>query len=179
MKNKIEKELESDRLIFRKLTLFDVDDMFEFTSNKDCVYFLSWEAHIHKNQSLKFIKTTLEEYNISNSRFTWGIELKDENKLIGVISVFDISYINKRVEFSYILNPKYQGKGYMSEALNSIIEYIFNKIGFIRVQARCTDDNKSSEKLMKNIKMKYEGNLKKYWNIKGVFKNVLVYAKLK
>lgn len=179
MENKIDKELKSERLLYRKLTLLDIDDMFEYTSNENCTYYLSWEAHTIKDQVATFIKNTLEEYKMSTTRFTWGIELIDENKLIGAISIFDISYFNKRVEISYILNPKYQGKGYMTEALNTIIRFIFNELDFIRVQARCSEDNLPSEKVMKKINMKYEGKLIKYWKIKNKHKNVLIYAKIK
>ena len=66
----------------------------------------------------------------------------------------------------------------MSEALNGIIDFIFNQVGFVRFEARCSEDNLSSEKVLKSLGMNYEGKLLKFWNIKGIFKNVLVYAKL-
>jgi len=178
--NKIfDKNIKTERLLLRKLTIQDSNDMFEFTSNENCITYLSWEAHKEKDQALKFIKNTLLEYESRKTRFTWGIELISENKLIGVISIFDISYTNKRVEVSYILNPDYQSKGYMKETLNLLIHFIFNQTDFRRIQARCSEDNISSEKLMKSVSMQFEGKLREFWNIKGLFKDVLIYSIIK
>lgn len=179
MKNIFDKTLSSDRLYFRRISLLDVDDMFEYTSNKENINFLSWDEHKTKEQVIKFIKNTLIEYNESDSRYTWGIELKENKKLIGAISIFNIGYQSKRVEVSYILNQSFQGKGYMYEALISIIDFIMNDLNYIRVQAKCTVDNLPSEKVMKKVNMKYEGKLMKYWKIKEEFKNVLLYAIVK
>jgi len=179
MKNIFDKEFKSEKLLFRKLTLLDVDDIYEYTSDDKCAKHLSWDPHKNKKQPIEFINNTLSDYKINNLRYTWGIELKEEKKLIGVISIFNISYKSKRVEVSYILNPLFQGKGYMTEALNSIIYFIFHDIGFIRVQAKCTVGNISSEKLMKKVNMQREGVLRKYWYFKNEFKNVLLYSIIK
>lgn len=179
MKNIFDILLSSERLLFRRITLLDVDDMFEYTSKKENINFLSWDEHKTKDQVIKFIKNTIKEYKESDFRYTWGIELKDSKKLIGVISIFNIRYQSKRVEVSYILNQSFQGKGYMNEALSAIIDFVLNELDFIRVQAKCTVDNLPSEKVMKKVDMEYEGKLMKYWKIKEEFKNVLLYAIVK
>lgn len=170
------KEINSERLSLRKIKLSDLDDIFEYTSNPNTTKFLFWDTHSNKEQALNFINNTLNEYRNSDTRFTWGITLKENNKLIGVVSIFFISYVSKRVEISYILNPNYQGKGYMREALLMLVDFIFNNINFIRIQARCTEDNVASEKVLKSIGMKLEGKLEKYWFIKKAFKDVKLYA---
>ena len=118
----------------------------------------------------------MDEYKNCDSRYTWGITLKENDKLIGVISVFFISYVSKRVEISYILNPNYQGKGYMKEALNGLVNFIFDELNFNRIQARCTAENEASLKVMKSLNMNYEGKLLDYWYIKDKFYDVLMYA---
>lgn len=179
MKNIFDKKIESERLLFRRLSHKDTDDIFEYTSDIRSTQHLSWEPHRSKKQVTEFIDKSIQDYEANDQRYTWGISLKKVNKLIGVISIFNISHISKRVEVSYILNPSYQGKGYMTEALNSIIDFIFNELDFIRVEAKCTEANKASENLMKKVNMEYEGTLKKFWNIKNTFKNVLIYAIIK
>ena len=86
-------KMASKRLKLRKLTMLDADDVFEYTSNKESTKMLSWNAHTDKKQACDFVENTLMEYKNSRSRFTWGIELSDKKKLIGVISVFNISDI--------------------------------------------------------------------------------------
>ena len=174
---KFDKELISERLLLRRLNSSDNLDMYEYTSNPMVTEFLSWCAHTTIEQANDFIKQTIIDYDHNDKRYTWGIELKDKRKLIGVISIFDISFLSKRVELSYILNPNFQGMGYMHEALNRLIKYILEDIEFIRVQARCSTENISSMKLLDRIGMDLEGTLKKYWFMKGNYHDVLLYAK--
>ncbi len=175
--NKIfDRDIKSERLLLRRITLNDIDDIFEYTSDRECTEHLSWESHTKRNQAENFVKTTLNEYKESFTRFSWGIELIDENKLIGVLSFFDIRLLSLNAEVSYILNLKYQGKGFMREALMHSIEFLFKDKDFVRIQAKCTMDNLSSEKLMVNVGMTKEGVLRKFWNIKGKYKNVLIYS---
>lgn len=171
-----DREIKSERLKLRKIRLSDLDDIFEYTSNPITTKFLFWKTHTNKKQTLKFINDTLNEYTESNSRYTWGITINDNKKLIGVASIFFISYLSKRVEISYILNPNYQGNGYMKEALTLIQDFIFNEVSFIRIQARCTEDNLASKKVMKSIGMELEGKLKKYWFLKNEYQNVDLFA---
>jgi len=171
-------QLLTERLKLRKLKKQDANDIFEYTSVREISKYLSWSAHESIEETYKFIDQTIAEYNVNKTRYTWGIELVGEKKIVGVVSIFNISYVSKRVEVSYILNSNYQGQGYMSEALSGVVNFIFNEVGFIRFEARCSEDNKSSEKVMKSLGMNYEGKLLKFWNIKGTFKNVLIYARL-
>ena len=174
-----DKELISERLILRRIKLSDLDDIYEYTSNPLTTKFLFWKTHESKKLTLKFINDTLNEYDKSNSRYTWGITINESEKLIGVISIFFISYLSKRVEISYILNPNYQGKGYMKEALISVQDFIFNEVNFVRIQAKCTEDNSASKKVMRSIGMVLEGKLRNYWFLKNEYKDVEFYAIIK
>jgi len=169
--------VKTDRLVLRKLSLNDLDDMFEYTSDELCTQPLPWQAHKDKEQTRIFLENTIAGYGTDNS-FTYGIELKEEAKLIGVVRLFDISFHNKRAEISYIMNRKYQGKGYANEAINAIIDFAFTKKEFIRIQARCSFDNLASVKVLERIGMSKEGVLKSFWNIKGVQKDVIIYGLL-
>jgi ribosomal-protein-alanine N-acetyltransferase len=169
--------IETERLILRKLTLNDTQDMFEYTSDPICVDPLPWQTHIDIIQTKMFIENVVEEYGNDNSH-TYGIEHRELKKLIGVVKVFDINWNNKRGEFSYILNSNYQGKGFANEAISALISFVFEKKIFLRIQAHCSVDNLNSKKLLEKLGMKVEGILKLYWNIKGTHKDVFIFGLL-
>lgn len=173
--NILDVKLETKRLIMRKLCKDDVEDMFEYTSNQDVTKYLSWEAHTEISQARHYIESVISEYDSLYS-YTWAIELKEIKKFIGIVRIFDVSYSNKRGELSYILNPNFQGKGFIMEAITSVIDLCFNKVELNRIQARCTTDNFSSERVMQKLGMKYEGTLKEYWINKGVPTDAKIYA---
>ena len=96
--------------------------------------------------------------------------------MIGILRAYDIDFGNKHCEISYILNPSFQNKGYMVEAINSFISYCFDEIGLIRVQAKCMLENESSEKLLKRVGMELEGVLKQNWIYKGKILDSKIFA---
>lgn len=167
--------IETSRLFLRKLNLNDAVDMFDYTSNDTVTEFLSWNAHTSIDQTKSFIEKTID-IDKSNKSFTWGIIDKSNNKLIGVARVFDVSFYNRRLELSYILNPKFQGKGYMLEALKALIDCMIKEYDINRIQARCTTNNISSKIIMEKLGMKFEGKLKDYWILKEVVCDALLYA---
>lgn len=151
--------LRSERLLLRKLKMADASDMFEFTSIPEVSDYLAWEYHKSVKEDEEFIRNCLE--NDSDESIHIGIELIEKNKLIGCLHIYNISHKHKRAEISYILSPLFQGQGFATEAVNTLVVQLFTK-GFRRVQALCILFNTKSEKLMKRCGMKKEGILENY-----------------
>lgn len=58
--------------------------------------------------------------------------------------------------------------GITSEALKDVMDYLFEKIGVNRVEARHNPRNSNSEAVMKKCGMKFEGTLRKAdWKNQG------------
>jgi [ribosomal protein S5]-alanine N-acetyltransferase len=176
VKNIFDIEIETERLRLRRLRISDVDDMFEYTSNPAVTNFLSWSAHTDKAQTILFIEKVMKKYDAINTEFTYGIELKSEKKLIGALKISNISIYNKRGEFTSILNPAFQGKGYMGEAWQGLLSFCFTTARLNRIQSYVTPDNVASQKKNDRAGLQLEGRLKDYWIMKGVYKDALVYA---
>lgn len=173
--NPFNKVLCTERLLLRKLKIEDAQDMFEYTSNEEVTKYLSWNSHTNIIQTVNFINRTLIEYNETKS-YPYAIELISSGKMIGVLRAYDIDFGNKHCEISYILNPDYQSKGYMVEAIKAFVNHSFNEVGFVRIQAKCMIHNESSEKLMKRVGMEFEGVLRKCWIYKGVALDAKIFA---
>ena len=115
--------LETSRLILRKWRKDDVSDLFGIMKNPS-VLMGGWEPHSNKNISVE----VLSDYIKSDDRF--AVQLKDNEKVIGGIRVypddnrgkFFAQYIN------FVLSEDYWGNGYMTEAINRIIKYLFEEL---------------------------------------------------
>jgi [ribosomal protein S5]-alanine N-acetyltransferase len=167
--------LRTKRLNLRRVKESDDRDMFEYTSNPDVSRFLSWDPHIQITQTQEYIARLIEDYNLNNC-YAWAIELSEIGKFIGIVRIFDVSFANKRGELSYILNPVFQGKGLIVEAIKVVIEFCFIEVDLNRIQARCTPDNYSSERVIQKVGMAYEGTLREFWVNKGVFADAKIFA---
>ncbi|MEM4326285.1 MAG: GNAT family protein [Candidatus Pacearchaeota archaeon] len=167
--------IHTERLFLRKLRIEDVDDIFEFTSLPETCKILSWYPHSDKNITAKFISSIIEKYE-RNLASQWGMELKENRKVIGIAGFITFLPEHKKGEIAYVLSPKEQNKGLMTECLLSIIEYGFNIMGLHRIEAKCEIDNFASEKVLQKVGMKLEGCFYDYLIRKGKFRSYKFYS---
>lgn len=167
-----EEGLESVRLIYRKVNLGDVQDMYEYASEQETCRFLKWGPYTGTAQAEAFIKEKIRNYE-NPADILFGIELKETEKLIGVIRLYHIT--QESAEISYILNARFSGNGYMTEAVKRIIHMCFEKLQLAFVTAYFVEENRSSERVMINSGMKKDTLYEAYDVIKGEKKRLLRY----
>ncbi len=170
------RELETERLILRKISKSDAEDMFEYAKNPEVSKFLTWSAHESLRYTRSYIKFLIKKYR-EGEYFDWAIETKDTHKFIGTcgFSMFDKE--NRKVEIGYVLNPDYWGNGYATEAIKKILQYAA-ELGMHRVEARIIDKNTASEKVILKCGFSFEGTGKDEMYIKDEFKTIHHYARL-
>ncbi len=100
-----------------------------------------------------------------NIGIRWGIALKNQTEIIGTLGYNKIIKSHKG-RIGYDLQSKYWGKGIMTEALEVIIDYGFDKLELNRIEAEVMQGNVGSEKLLAKLQFQKEGILKEwmYWN---------------
>ncbi len=146
--------IESKRLFLRNIEESDCEEVLFLRSDKTINKFIERpENRKTKNISdaLKFIKE-LKEYIENNTSIAWGITLKNDSKIIGTICLWNFSQDNKIAEVGYDLNPQFQGKGIMNEALQSILEFGFINLNLASIEAYTHQANESSKKLLERNK---------------------------
>lgn len=157
MKNIGTQNIETQRLVLRKFTLNDADDMYRNWANDDEVTkFLTWPTHSDVEVSKKVLNIWVNEYE-NNANYQWCIELKENNEAIGSIGVVNLKESIEAVEIGYCIGRKYWNKGITSEALTALIRFFFEEVEVKRVEARHDSNNPNSGKVMEKCRMKYEG----------------------
>ena len=102
----------------------------------------------------------MEAYAEQNNRLM--LELKGENKVIGVLSFWDDS--RRRVpakSLVYQLHPEYQRKGYATEALQALIRYLFEETNTQLITADAITQNAASQALLRKLGFVHEGTIRK------------------
>lgn len=74
------------------------------------------------SSGLKEFVSIFDLYAQNGDGYLWGI--KHNNKLVGFIAVMDISC---EATVFYAMHPNFRSYGYMSDALQSILEYLGNQ----------------------------------------------------
>lgn len=154
----------ADRLILREFEDKDVQDLYEYCSDEDVVGNLSFQTYKNINDAydrIDFLKAKYAQYDSA----CWAIELKNEKKVIASIEIF---YINKMLKIGYCENKKYWGKGYITEALKCVIQYVFNNNINDYIIGECIHTNIASQSLMKSNGFKHIKTVKNGFNIHGI-----------
>jgi [ribosomal protein S5]-alanine N-acetyltransferase len=170
--------LETERLVLRKITLSDADDVFEYASDNNVSKYTTWESHITKEDTLAFLNVVIKKYE-NNQPSEWGIIYKETNKFIGTCGWVYWNVAHNRAEIGYVLSREFWNKGVMSEVVKQIINFGFNNMNLNRIEARCVIENGGSERVMQKVGMTHEGIIREQMLVKGNYLSVNMYSILK
>lgn len=174
------KELETDRLILRRISVNDAEQMYNnWANNFEVSKYTTWQAHKNIDETKELLKIWENEYE-NNDCYRWCIVLKDKNKPIGTIDACKKDDILEFAEIGYCISQEYWRKGITTEAGKAVIKFLFNKVGYNRIQARYMPQNIGSGKVMLKLGMQYEGIQREaYKDNNGNFCDVAICAILK
>lgn len=106
-----------------------------------------------------------------------------ENKAgikVGFIHYFYVLHpVSRLLEIGYSLIPSERDKGYGTEALRIIVDFLFLSKDVIRIQAQTDPRNLASQKILEKAGFKKEGVLRKSFFIRGEWKDNWVYSILR
>lgn len=140
----------TDRLILRRLKESDVKQIRYLRSDPLINKYISRPVENQtktEEDALKFIRKMKTHFK-DEVAISWGITKKDHNIVIGTICLWNYSLDKTKVEVGYDLSVDYQKKGYMSEALQSVVTFAFEKMKFRFVEAYTQFDNLDSISLL-------------------------------
>lgn len=175
------KDLETKNLKIRKFKIEDAEDIYEnLATEKKLEKCLGYSIHNSVEQTRQMISSYIYEYEANE--LVWVIEEKQSNSAIGFINALEFSNLNKYCNIKFGIAFKYIEKRYMEEALNSVLEYIFNEKNFNMVVSKFCDGNKEindfKTAVLEGIGMKKEAVLRnRRINEKtGILENQVIYS---
>ena len=138
---------ETERLVFANTSMKDVALVFASRSSPIVRKYIMQplctkqeEAVAHINKLIGFLE---EDKSIS-----WTLINKVSNEKIGGICLWNFSEDRKIAEVGYDLLPEYFRKGYMTEALQAVIDFGFKNLNLNTIEAFTHIENESSKKLL-------------------------------
>lgn len=169
--------LETERLLLRRVTTDDVNEVFELRSNPETMKFIPRPLVKNNEEALEHI-AMIEEKIETNIGINWGITLKGTPKLLGIIGYYRMQPENYRSEIGYILLPEFHGKGIITEAVNTLIKYGFNDLKLHSIEAVIDPENYASEKVLQKCGFVKEAHLKECGFYDGKFIDSVIYSLL-
>ena len=148
---------------------------------EDLPLYLEWvndPSFFGEHNPLEQTTKTEMEKNYDNAppeKRRFFIEKKDGTK-IGVVSTFPVRSF---LEIGYALLPSERGKGYCTEAVKILVDYLFLARDLVRVQATTDLKNVASQTVLEKAGFKREGAVRKAGFVRGQWKDEYLYSILR
>ncbi len=171
-------ELETDRLILRRITMEDAEDFLRLRSDAEAMKYID-KPLIESMAEIRELIKKIDDGIWQNETIGWGITLKDKSGLIGTISYHVIYREHYRAEIGYMLAPAHWNKGLITEAIAKVLDYGFNQMNLHSIEAKVNPSNNVSMKVLEKFGFVKEAYFKESYFFNAKFLDTAVYSLLK
>lgn len=164
--------ISSTRLFLRLGTKEDVPEIINyFYQNQE--HLAPWQPLWHSSFLTQEFWREQVEKNLNEFQFDWSLKLfifkkTNSTKIIGQTNFNN--FVRGAAQFCYLgygLAENEQGKGYMTEALQVAVGYVFKELNMHRVMANYIPQNQRSGNVLKRLGFIFEGYARDYLLING------------
>ncbi len=167
--------LETRRLLLRKLNMQDASHYFtRLGSSEQVTENMLWDPHRDISESIASIRKTLARYEAGRC-YRWGIALRSDDSLIGVIELLRFDEAANTCSFAYMLGEDFWGVGYGTEALEAVFRFAFTECKIEAIVSDHFAENPASGAAMRKAGMRYVGTLSGKYEKHGIRHDALQY----
>ena len=168
----------TERLLLRPLRETDALELFSIHSDPRVMRYWStppWESieAAHENIARDLKAMAAGEY------VQFGIERREDARLAGKCTLFNLAPKCKRAEIGYGLSSTHWGRGYAHEALSALVRFGFQELDLNRIEADVDPRNLRSLKLLERLGFTKEGQLRERWIVGGEVSDSAIFGLLR
>lgn len=121
----------------------------EYASDLENTKYMVHLPNADINQTKGFLDRVHKEWQKENPTFYEFAILLDD-KHIGAVSIY-LDQVNGIGELGWIINKKYWGNGYATEAATGVMNFAIQDLKLKKIIAQCDSENTSSFKVMSKL----------------------------
>lgn len=142
-------ELKTNRLTLRPLNIRDLDTVHVYASDIENTRYMINLPNDTIEETSQFLTNVTNEWEKDEPSF-FEFAITFDGKQIGAVSVC-LNEQQTEGELGWILNKKYWGKGYATEAAKAVKDFAINELKVSVLVAHCDCRNNASCNVMKKI----------------------------
>jgi ribosomal-protein-alanine N-acetyltransferase len=119
---------------------------------------MTWVPHRKPDTVAEFLKI-LDSRAKSGEEFSWVLTSRNSDRAIGMLGARVRDY---KVDIGYVLGRFHWGKGYMTEAVSSLAEWMLSRREIFRIWAVCDIENPASARVLEKSDFVQEGILRRW-----------------
>ncbi len=122
-------------------------------------------------------KADLEKQYDQLTEGQWFFVEKKDGSRIGYVAHYTVS--GKLTEIGYSLVPSERGKGYGTEAIKIVVDYLFLSKDIVRIQANTDPRNAASQRVLEKAEFEKEGIMRKSFFCRGEWRGTTLFSILR
>src|SRR5690606_25101018 len=176
-------QFESERLIIRKPKREDAALSYEAVM-RSLASLRPWMPFAQKKPVLSEMEANLVE---AEADFMLRKDLrlhffsKETGEFVGSSGLHRINWDVRKFEIGYWVDNRFEGKGYVTEAVERITRFAFEELEANRVEIRCDPDNVRSRAVAERLNFELEGILRNdtLSKVSNKLRDTCIYAKIR
>lgn len=152
--------LQTERLCLRQPVTEDAVSIFkQYAQDLEVAKYTGWQPHKSAKETDEFVSRCILTW-ADASAFPYVLIRKEDAQLIGMV---EIRIAKHKADLGYVLARSEWGKGYMPEAVRSLIDWALGQNEIYRIWAVCDVENRASARVMEKVGMQREGLLSRWF----------------
>jgi RimJ/RimL family protein N-acetyltransferase len=172
-------ELRTPRLILRRLRTDDLAVLCAYRSVPEVARFQSWGTFGPEDGARLIADQAGRQPNIPGTWLQLAIVREDSGEMVGDCGLHFLQDDGRQVELGITLAPSHQGRGYATEALNGVIDYVFERLEKHRVTAVTDAENAAAAALFYRLGFRREAHFVENVWFKGRWGSEFTFALLR
>jgi RimJ/RimL family protein N-acetyltransferase len=144
----------------------DVPALFAIFSDPEVMRYWSHAPFEGESEARTYVEDTRQGC-AEGSFLQWGVARSGDDALLGTCTLWKVDPPNRRSEIGFVLGREHWGRGLMTEALETLFEFAFDRLGLERLEADVDPANAASIALLERLGFVREGFMRERWWVGG------------
>lgn len=171
--------LHTKRLLIRNFTKADVEAFVKYRNDPSVAKYQGWSLPYSEEKAQAFIDEMKDIHAPKQGQWLQlALELKESNTMIGDVAFCIKDDDIRQAVIGFTIASNYWKLGFATEALTSLIDYLFEDIQLHRIVADCDVENIGSWKTLEKIGFRREAHFVESLFIDGAYASEYHYGLL-
>ena len=146
-------ELWTEHLVLRRYRPDDAEQLYKYLGTAPEMYrYSGWNPYATPEMARETVQRFIESYGDEHS-YSWVMDVNGDDVVVGTIGAYD--YSDGCIEVGFSVVPGWQGRGFATEALQKVLEYLTENEGIGCITAWCAAENSASKRVLEKAGMEF------------------------
>ncbi len=169
--------LRTKNFVIRAFERKDLEAFSQYRSQEVVAKYQSWTGFTYQDAVELFDSMDYSTFGTEGNWYQLAISMHGTDELVGDLAVHFID--RDQIEIGFTVSPQHQGKSVATEAVSSLLRYVFSELNTHRVVAITDANNMAAHRLLVKLGFRHEGHFIQNIFFKGAWCDEYLYALLR